>query len=264
MAEFFVMVKTPKDKQRFRVISVVVQCQEKIHQALSRHWKDESFSIDSEIVEGNMLAGVVHSLPEAPIGGWNEQVEEFLMEYLQQTKDFIHQLITRTQRPSVCIVLSSCAVYGNQDSIIEEGHPVVSNVWSAWIMEYESLFTSLEQVGIRVVHIRSGVMLEAKSVPSAYIYAGKKDDWVSWVSINDLCRFVDQILRRVDMKGMFHLAHPNWVQKSACIQKKRMRALSLMRNFVQGNSIFSPSQRVVSQRLNELDFCFSVDKIVKI
>lgn len=264
MAESFAMVKIHRDRRRLQMISVVVQCQEKIKRALSAYWRDESFVIDSEIVEESMLAGVIHSLPAAPIVNWDTQAEEFLKEYLLQTKEFILRLITRTQRPSVCIVLSSCAVYGNQDSVIEEGNTVASNVWSAWIMEYEGLFTSLEQVGIRVVHIRCGVLLEAKSVPSAYLHAGKKDDWISWVSMNDLCRFVDQSLRRVDMKGMYHLAHPNWVQKSACIQGKRMRALSLMRNFVQRNNIFSPSQRIVSRRLKELDFCFSIDEIVKI
>ena len=245
------------------MISVVMQCRDEIREALSTHWSKESFSLDSEIIEGKMLAGVVHSIPTAPMINWNEQAQTSLMLYLQQTKDFIQKLVKRTQRPSVCIVVSSSAVYGSQEVVIEEGHPVASNVWADWIVQYESLFSSLDQVGIRVVYVRCGIITFSANIPSAYLYNGKKDDWVSWVSVRDLCRFVDHCLRKNNVKGMFHLVHPNWVQKESCIKKKRMRAFSLIRTFIQGESVFSPSQKVGSRKVKEIEFCFSDDNIVK-
>ena len=244
------------------MISVVVRCNWDIEKALSSYWSRESFSVDVDCREGKMIAGVVHSLPPAPMVNWNEQTQELLDVHLQQARDFVQQLMTRVQRPSVCIVVSSSAVYGSHEGTVEEGHAVQSNVWSDWIVQYENIFSSLEHVGIRLVYVRSGVVLSARSIPDKYLYAGKKEDWVSWVSPRDLCRFIDYCLRSDHAKGMYHLASSNWIRKDSCIQKKKTSAFSRIRNFIQGESIFSPSQKIVSRRITETEFSFSEENIV--
>ena len=258
------MARIHKVKQRCPLISVVVRCRKEIEQALFSHWSNESFSIDSEFIDGKMTAGVVHSIPKAPMINWNEQTQNFLNFYLQQTTDFVQQLMVRSQRPSVCIVVSSSVVYGSQVDQVEEGKPVENNVWADWIVQYENIFSSLDKVGIRVVYIRSGVVLVEGSIPSTYLYAGKKEDWVSWISSRDLCRFIDHCLRLDRAKGMYHLASSNWVQKKSCIRNKRIRAFSRIRTFIQGESIFSPSQKIVSRRIKDLEFHFSQENVVKI
>ena len=257
------MERIRKVKQRCPLISVVVRCRDDICASLTSFWCDESFSIEGFAQEGKMIAGVIHSIPPAPMVNWNDETQKNLTRYLEETKAFVQKIMTRSQRPSVCVVISSSAVYGSLESGIEEGNVVDSNVWAEWITQYENIFLSLEQVGIRLVYVRCGFILFPQDTPSQYLYEGKEEDWISWVSEIDFCRFVDLCLRKDQVKGMYHLANSNWVQKRDFIERKRKR-FSFIRKFVQQESIFSPSQKIVSRKAKDIGFSFVEDRIVKI
>lgn len=233
------------------MISVVVQCQKEVEEALYQYWTAESFSLCSDEQANGIIAGIVYGVPRMPIRG---ETEDFLNEYLQRAKSFVHNMKERVQRPAVCIVLSSTAVYGPSESTLIEGAQVADNMWARWIQRFEEIFSVLETVGVRVVYIRSGVVVTNQKIHKDCLSSGKPSDWLAWVGCIDLVRFIDICLRAEHVHGMYHLVAPHFIQKRSQV-RKRMIA-KRVRNLFKSESIFFPSQKIGSCRIDELDFQF--------
>ena len=244
------------------MISIVVQGQKEIESALCEYWKDEPFSVCLHEYEAKVVAGVVYALPCVSLVRQNENMHTLLTEYINKAQVFVEKLLHRVQRPSVCVVISSAAVYGSCISFVSEGGQTAQNDWASWIQRYEQVFSALEEVGVRVVCIRTGVVFTEHTAPKFCLHDGRDGDWISWVERRDLCRFVDLCIRTENAKGMYHLAVPEFVQKKD-LRSRRKRDSFLLRNILKAESIFFPSQKITSRRITELDYHFSQTTLMK-
>ena len=150
-----------------------------------------------EALEG--LRAVVH-LSGAPVVGrrWTAKYkEEIRASRVASTRVLAEALARLERRPEVLITASAVGYYGDRgDEILDEdsaaGTGFFPEVCSAW----EAAARPAEEAGIRVVHLRFGVVLGAKGgalgqmLPLFRLGLGGKlgsgRQWMSWVSEADV------------------------------------------------------------------------------
>jgi NAD dependent epimerase/dehydratase family enzyme len=248
-----------KDRRNIQVIELIVDCNEVFQSALFGYWRDASFSLRTDHKEKTVIAGIVHSLPCIVHKSWNVQPQEKRREYMQKASNLVESIKTREQRPSVCVVLSSSAYYGSSTELMDEGAPCAANPWARWIEEYEQIFSSLQKVGIRVVVLRLGTLIFSKKKQKQLFLEREPEDWVSWVHMLDVCRFVDFCLRNAAPKGVYNLVAPNINMKRDFSSRSQGLFVPLMNRLIYSSEYrqsILPSQRVVSNTVRGLGFEF--------
>ncbi len=121
--------------------------------------------------------------------------------------------------PRVLLSGSAIGFYGDRgDEIVDEqssaGDGFLADICRAW----EASTRPAETAGVRVAHLRTGIVLSrdggalAKMLPLFKIGAGGRfgsgDQWMSWISITDEVRAIGHLLT-ADVEGPVNLAAPD-------------------------------------------------------
>jgi uncharacterized protein (TIGR01777 family) len=183
-------------------------------------WDPLSMVFTPEALEG--LEAVVHLAGENVASGrwtqkkkwniWHSRVRgtQILAEALGKCKD----------KPKVFVGASAIGFYGDrgEEVLTEESPPGVGffpDLCRAW----ESAAQPLVDVGVRVVHLRIGVVLGlgggalARMVPpfrwglGGRLGSGRQ--YMSWIALPDVVGAVSHVLRRDDVRGPVNLMAPN-------------------------------------------------------
>jgi uncharacterized protein (TIGR01777 family) len=113
------------------------------------------------------------------------------------TERLIQALSTISQRPSVLISASAVGIYGARDAdVLTETSPTGSGFLADLCRDWEKEADMAESLGMRVVKIRIGLVLDknggalAKMLPPFRNFAGGRlasgKQWMSWIHIQDL------------------------------------------------------------------------------
>ena len=177
--------------------------------------------------DGRLIGAVVHLAGE-PIADkrWTEARKKALYDSrILGTRTIASWLTARAQRPSVLITASGVGVYGDRgDEILTEqssrGEGFLADVASDWEREA----SAAEAAGVRVVHLRIGVVLskeggalEKMRLPFSLglggpIGSGKQ--WFPWVHIDDVVGAIRWALRSPTARGPYNLAAPGIVRQA--------------------------------------------------
>jgi uncharacterized protein (TIGR01777 family) len=163
---------------------------------------------------------VVHLAGEPIAQRWNDEVKEKIRaSRATGTRHLVQALSTARQRPAVLICGSAIGYYGSRgDEVLTEssapGSGFVAEVCMAW--EKEADLT--ESLGIRLVKLRTGVVLGsnggalAKMLPPFKAGMGGRlghgDQWMSWVHIDDLVGIIQHALEN-PLRGAVNGTSPN-------------------------------------------------------
>jgi uncharacterized protein len=122
------------------------------------------------------------------------------------------------QPPSVFLVASAVGIYGDRgDEILDESSPPGAGFLADLTREWEDAAETALLAGIRVVHLRFGVVLArggalAKMLPAFRLGLGGKlgsgRQWMSWIALEDAVSAVFFLLAS-DQPGPFNLCAPN-------------------------------------------------------
>ena len=133
--------------------------------------------------------------------------------------DFLVNTLGRLRhRPSLFISASAVGYYGTGDAPCTEetgrGQDFLSDVCAAW----EAASRRAESLGIRVVNVRFGPVLDisggllARMLPIFRWGLGGKigsgGQWISWVGIDEIVSVVRFLLKRPDLSGPFNVVSP--------------------------------------------------------
>jgi len=122
-------------------------------------------------------------------------------------------------RPEVVIQGSAIAYYGRHgDEVIDETSGSGSGFFAAVVREMEEAARDRENLGVRRVVLRTGVVLgrDGGLLPGMVRsfrrflggHAGNGEQWVSWIHIFDVVRAVRFLMERRDLEGPFNLTAP--------------------------------------------------------
>jgi uncharacterized protein len=158
---------------------------------------------------------------------WNSAYKRQILESRVKPTHAIATLLAGLRpRPSVLVCASAIGIYGGRgDELLSEaslpGTGFLPEVCLAW----EKATRPASEAGIRVVHLRFGVVLSpvggalAKMLPVFRAGLGGKlgsgHQWISWVALPDAVRAIEFALRTDSPSGPVNVVAPNPVTNLA-------------------------------------------------
>jgi uncharacterized protein (TIGR01777 family) len=183
-------------------------------------WAPGQGEMDTVALEG--VDAVVH-LAGAPIaeGRWTEERKALIRRSRVEGTRVLSEALARLARPpKVLVCASAMGFYGNRgDEVLTESSASGTGFLADVTREWEAATAAAEQAGIRVVHLRLGVVLSArggalaKMLPAFQAGAGGRigdgRQWMSWVSLEDVLGLIHFALRTPGMRGPVNAVAPN-------------------------------------------------------
>ena len=182
-------------------------------------WDPEGGTIDAPALEG--LDAVVHLAGE-PIAAkrWtDEQKRRILDSRVQGTTLLADTLAKLDAPPPVLLSGSAIGVYGERgDEVLTEQSPAGDGFLAEVVQAWESSTASAEAAGIRVAHLRTGIVLGPGGGALGKLLAfarfglagrlGSGKQWWSWISLADELRAIVHLLD-ADVAGPVNLTAPH-------------------------------------------------------
>ncbi len=181
-------------------------------------WSPAEGRIDPHALDG--IDAVVH-LAGAGIGDkrWTDDYKRVLLESRTKGTTLIADAITSADNgPTVLLSGSAIGVYGARgDEVLTEGSAPGDGFLADICVQWERSTAAAEAAGVRVVHLRTGIVLSAeggalkKQLPLFKFGLGGKmgsgDQWQSWISIDDEVAAIAHLLT-ADTSGAVNLTAP--------------------------------------------------------
>jgi uncharacterized protein (TIGR01777 family) len=144
-------------------------------------------------------AGAVIHLAGAPVAQrWNPQVKQEIRESrVAGTRHLVAALAKLERKPEVLICASAIGYYGSRgDEVLTESDAPASDYLAEVCVAWEKEAQAAEALGIRVVRVRIGIVLDARGgalermLPPFRMGVGGKigsgKHWMSWIHLDDL------------------------------------------------------------------------------
>ena len=243
-------------------------------------WDPESGAVDTSGLSG--VGAVVHLAGEG-IGGrrWNAAHKARVMESRRQGTRVLAEALARLDlRPAVFLSASAVGWYGDRaDEVLTEESAAGAGFVAEVCREWEGATAPAEEAGIRVVHLRSGLVLSRGGglLPRMLLpfrlgvggRLGSGHQWMSWISIADEVAAILHLLGADDVRGPVNLTGPEPVTNRVFTKTlgrvlRRptvlpLPAVALKAAFgreMAGETVLI-SQRVLPQRLTDSGFTFA-------
>lgn len=182
-------------------------------------WDPQRGVLDPSVLEG--AEAVVH-LAGAGIADsrWTESYKrEVLRSRVDGTRTLTQALATLDEKPGVLLSGSAVGFYGDTgDRYVDESAPAGKGFLAEVVEAWEAAAAPAREAGIRVVWLRTGVVLSAaggalaKVLPIFRVGAGAPlgsgKQYVSWISLPDWLSAVMFLLTSQDISGPVNLTAP--------------------------------------------------------
>jgi len=182
-------------------------------------WSPAECRIDTHALDA--IDAVVH-LAGAGIGDkrWTDRYKLELLESRTKGTTLISEAIAAADDgPKVFLSGSAIGIYGERgDEELDEQSPAGDGFLADICVQWEQATGMAEAAGVRVVHLRTGIVLSAhggalkKQLPLFKFGLGGKmaggQQWQSWISIDDEVAAIAHLLT-ADISGPVNLSAPN-------------------------------------------------------
>ena len=203
---------------------------------LSRSGGDFTWDIAKAYVQPEALAGVdaVVHLAGAGIADkrWSEaRKKELIGSRVDSSELLIHALKTIPNEVKVVVSASAIGYYGADSGEVccEETSPAGVDFLAECTKAWEASISGVEELGIRVVKLRIGLVLSASGgifpvlcrpirfLVGAVLGHGKQ--WQSWIHVDDLVGMFTLALEDESLKGVFNAVSPGAIRHREMTQK---------------------------------------------
>ncbi|HJM44901.1 MAG TPA: TIGR01777 family oxidoreductase [Candidatus Poseidoniaceae archaeon] len=188
------------------------------------YWDPIKKILNADDIEG--FDAIIH-LGGAGIGDkrWTKKRKKLI----QDSRRLSTKLLSKTicllkQKPSVYLVASAIGIYGNREDeeLTENSQPGIGFLTDT-TLAWESYTKSVKKIGVRVINIRTGIVLSAtggalkqmlfpwKMGAGGPIGGGKQ--WMSWISLDDQIYAINHLIMNEKCNGIYNLTSPNPVRQ---------------------------------------------------
>ncbi len=157
---------------------------------------------------------------------WNEEQKSRIRDSrVPATQRLVDSLLKWDRPPSVFVSASAVGYYGNRgdEEVTEESSPG-TDFLAEVCRDWEAATTPLEKSGIRVVHLRFGMILSGhggaleRMLPIFRLGLGGRlgsgAQWMSWVALHDVVRMVLWTITDANARGPYNAVAPNPVRNA--------------------------------------------------
>lgn len=153
-------------------------------------------------------------------GRWTKKKKErILKSRVEGTRELVDYISMLTKKPEVLLCASAVGFYGSRgDQILHENSSLGKGFLAEVCRQWEKEANRLGSMGIRVVNLRLGMILSPfggalhKMVPPVKAGVGGTlgagNQYISWVSINDLVEIVNFIIDNKQLSGPINVVSP--------------------------------------------------------
>ncbi len=183
------------------------------------HWDPETGLVDVAGLEG--LDAVVHLAGENVAGRWTRWKKAKIRTSRVQGTRLISESLARARHPpKVLVCASAIGYYGDRgEEILREDAPPGVGFLSEVCREWEAAAEPARRSGIRVVHLRTGIVLTTEGgalakmlFPFQIGLGGKlgtgKQYW-SWIALEDLVSVILHAVTNDNLQGPVNAVAPN-------------------------------------------------------
>lgn len=180
-------------------------------------WESSRDRIDSLVPVLRNKDAVIHLAGE-PVANsrWSTEVKDAIRSSrVIGTRKIVEAVssLASDERPKTLISASAVGFYGDRgDEILEETSQAGDGFLAAVTQEWEHEALKAENLGLRVVRLRTGIVLGRnggalqKMLP---VVLGDGSQWMSWIHLTDEVRFIEFALANSKVAGAFNLTAPN-------------------------------------------------------
>ena len=192
-------------------------------------------------IPGESLAGadaVIHLAGEPVAQRWTPETKHRIRDTrVKGTRCLVEALSKMAKPPSVLVSASAIGLYGSRgDEILTEASKPATGFLPDICREWEAEAGRAEELGIRVVKLRIGVVLGlgggalAQLLPPFKMLLGGQvgsgDQWMSWIHLDDVAGLIRFAIQTPSLTGPVNATTPNPVRNS---QFTRVLARTLRR-----------------------------------
>ena len=204
--------------------SEVVRLVRRGPQSASEMAWDPMRPVPPKLVSG--FDAVIHLSGESVAGRWTRAKKRRIRDSRVVSSENLARALTLAERkPSVLISASAVGYYGDRgDEVLTEASAAGEGFLAAVCREWESATNSASLAGIRVVHLRTGLVLSPRGGALAQMLVpfrwglggriGSGRQWWSWIHGDDLVAAVFDILEHRDLGGAVNMVSPNPVSNA--------------------------------------------------
>ncbi len=186
------------------------------------HWDPERGEIDAPALEGHDAA--VHLAGEnVGEGRWDDEKKRRILESrVKGTTLLASALAGLSAKPKVLVSASATGYYGDRgDEILREESASGSDFLSEVCREWEKGTLQASQAGVRVVHLRIGVVLDGEGgalqkmlTPFKLGVGGKigsGSQYMNWITLEDLIGVIRRAVEDESLRGPVNTVAPQQV-----------------------------------------------------
>ena len=186
------------------------------------HWDPARGEIDAAELEGHDAAVHLAGEPIAE-GRWNEEKKRRVLESRQKgTQLLAGALAGLASKPSVLVSASATGFYGDRgEEVLREESASGDDFVSEVCREWEKGTLAASRAGVRVVHLRIGLVLDAEggALPKMLTpfklglggRLGSGRQYVSWITLEDLVAIIRRAIEDESLRGPVNAVAPGAV-----------------------------------------------------
>jgi len=152
---------------------------------------------------------------------WSKkQKESILQSRVKGTRLLVDAIIRLQPPPRILLSASGIGIYGDRHNIIlDEDDQLGEGFLVDVAREWEAVTKVAVETGIRVANLRMGIVMSKKGgvlkrLLPLFMYGfgavlGSGNQYMSWVTIDDVVRAIEYILTNEDIKGPVNMVAPN-------------------------------------------------------
>ena len=182
-------------------------------------WDPQSGVIDEAALRD--VDAVVHLAGETVAGRWTREKKRRIHDSrILGTRLLSEAIAAADPRPEVFVCASAVGIYGDRgDEELTEASPRGGGFLADVVDEWEAATKPAAQAGVRVVNVRSGVVLsrDGGALASQLLPfrlgvggpVGGGRQFTSWISIEDEAAAIEHVLGSAELSGPVNLVAPN-------------------------------------------------------
>jgi uncharacterized protein len=222
---------------------------------------------------------VVHLNGASVARRWTREYRETIVASRVRSTEVLCESLRKVRvRPPVLLCASAVGIYGDRgDEDLTEQSPVGKGFLAETCEAWEAAAGKASDLGIRVVHLRFGVVLSrkggalAKMLPVFQLGLGGKmgsgRQWMSWISVRDAMRAMFFLMEHEELAGAINLTAPHPATnaeftKALARTVRRLAVLPAPAGLLRlvfgemADQTMLASQRALPRRLEEAGFQF--------
>jgi uncharacterized protein (TIGR01777 family) len=187
----------------------------------------------AQIYAGEKIDAIINLAGQATAGGlWTGRYRrKLLRSRLQVTREVVRLVARLEVKPGVLMSGSAIGAYGAKPILAQDemSRPEIDGSFAQRLcLTWEALALKAREHGVRTVLLRIGIVLDTEGGPLGQMLApfefgvggpfGDGEQWMSWISRDDLVRLIDHAMRDGGLEGPLNGVAPEPVKNGVFVR----------------------------------------------